>query len=157
MESSHFVARNIGLIACSSRKLGKNEPDKKFRAQDMYIGNTFKKSKNEGLVKFACEDWFILSGKMEYNLLDKDTEISYYNVYLAKQNAEYKKMWTQKIITKLKEKGFDLKNDVFYIFGGSAYYQTLVKYLCHCVVFNFICSNCIDLEQPIYYRNGKKQ
>lgn len=90
------MARNIGLIACSSRKLGKDKPDKKFRAQDMYIGNTFKKSKIEGLAKFACEDWFILSGKMEYNLLDKDTEISYYNVYLAKQNAEYKKMWTQK-------------------------------------------------------------
>ncbi len=85
------MARNIGLIACSSRKLGKDKPDKKFRAQDMYIGNTFKKSKNEGLVKFEC-----VSGKMEYNLLDKDTEISYYNVYLAKQNAEYKKMWTQK-------------------------------------------------------------
>ena len=33
---------NIGLIACSKTKLGKDMPEKKFKAQDIYQGNTFK-------------------------------------------------------------------------------------------------------------------
>ena len=59
----------IGLIACSKTKLGKDTPEKKFKAQDIYQGNTFKKSKSEGIKLYDCDDWFILSGKEDYNLL----------------------------------------------------------------------------------------
>ena len=61
---------NIGLIACSKTKLGKDMPEKKFKAQDIYQGNTFKKSKSEGIKLYNCDDWFILSGNKDYNLLD---------------------------------------------------------------------------------------
>ena len=77
------MSKIIGLIACSSRKLGQNNPAEKYWAKDIYKGNTFIKSKEEGLKKYNCEEWYILSGK--YGLLDKDEGISYYNLYLGKQ------------------------------------------------------------------------
>ena len=51
--------RKIALIGCCKRKQGKNEPNKLFFAKDIYIGNSFKKSKEQGIVKFECEDYFI--------------------------------------------------------------------------------------------------
>ena len=64
------MSKIIGLIACSSRKQGKDTPAKQYLAKDLYTGNTFIKSKEEGLKKYNCEEWYILSGK--YGLLDKD-------------------------------------------------------------------------------------
>lgn len=144
--------KRIGLIACSCHKLGEAEPERKFKAKDIYTGNTFRISKNIGLKRFDCEDWHILSAK--FNLLDKDDEIAYYDVYLAKQSSGYKKAWVQSIITKLKEK-YDLENDIFYIFGGSDYYRGLLPYL-HCFVFAYKNSNTIDLDNMTEYVFGKK-
>lgn len=144
--------KRIGLIACSCHKLGESEPERKFKAKDIYTGNTFRISKNIGLERFNCEDWHILSAK--FNLLDKDDEIAYYDVYLAKQSSGYKKAWVQSIITKLKEK-YDLENDIFYIFGGSDYYRGLLPYL-HCFVFAYKNSNTIDLDNMTEYVFGKK-
>lgn len=144
--------KRIGLIACSCHKLGEPEPERKFKAKDIYTGNTFRISKNIGLKRFDCEDWHILSAK--FNLLDKDDEIAYYDVYLAKQSSGYKKAWVQSIITKLKEK-YDLENDIFYIFGGSDYYRGLLPYL-HCFVFAYKNSNTIDLDNMTEYVFGKK-
>ena len=45
------MSKIIGLIACSSRKLGQNNPAEKYWAKDIYKGNTFIKSKEEGLKK----------------------------------------------------------------------------------------------------------
>ena len=77
----------IGLLACSKSKLGAETPDRLVPAQDIYQGRTFKRAKSEGLKMYGCEDWFILSGKADYNLLDKDAEIKYYDVYLGKPNS----------------------------------------------------------------------
>jgi hypothetical protein len=144
--------KRIGLIACSCHKLGKSEPEKKFKAKDIYKGNTFCISKNIGLKRFNCDDWYILSAK--YDLLDKDDEISYYDVYLARQSSAYKKAWTQSVISKLKQE-YDLENDVFYIFGGSDYYRGLLPYL-HCFVFGYKNCNTIDLDNMIEYVFGTK-
>ncbi len=139
--------KRIGLIACSCHKLGESEPERKFKAKDIYTGNTFRISKNIGLKRFNCEDWHILSAK--FNLLDKDDEIAYYDVYLAKQSSGYKKAWVQSVITKLKEK-YDLENDIFYIFGGSDYYRGLLPYL-HCFVNTYKNSKTIDLNNMNEY------
>lgn len=144
--------KRIGLIACSCHKLGESEPERKFKAKDIYTGNSFRISKNIGLKRFNCDDWNILSAK--YNLLDKDEEIAYYDVYLAKQSSDYKKLWVQSVITKLNEK-YDLKNDVFYIFGGSDYYRGLLPYL-HCFVFGYKNCNTIDLDNMTEYVFGIK-
>ena len=102
------MSKIIGLIACSSRKLGQDNLAEKYLAKDIYKGNTFIKSKEEGLKKYKCEEWYILSGK--YGLLDKNERISYYNLYLGKQSAEYKKKWAENVLNTLKSK-YDLKND----------------------------------------------
>lgn len=145
------MSKIIGLIACSSRKLGQDNLAEKYLAKDIYKGNTFIKSKEEGLKKYKCEEWYILSGK--YGLLDKNERISYYNLYLGKQSAEYKKKWAENVLYTLKSK-YDLKNDIFYIFGGKSYYKYLLPHL-HCIVFTYKNSNCIDLDKTIEYRNGK--
>lgn len=144
--------KRIGLIACSCSKLGEFEPERKFKAKEIYTGNTFRISKNIGLQRFNCEDWHILSAK--YNLLDKDKEISYYNVWFHDTNVAYTKEWAHSVITKLNEK-YDLKNDVFYIFGGSDYYRALLPYL-HCFVFGYKNSNTIDLDNMTEYVFGTK-
>ena len=145
--------KTIGLIGCSATKLGKDNPTRRFKAQDIYQGNTFKISKTIGLKKFNCDDWHILSAK--YDLLDKDDKISYYDKYLGHQSSSYKKEWTQKVLQKLKEK-YDLENDVFYIFAGSDYYKGLLPHL-HCFVFGYKSSNMIDLDSPTEYVYGVKK
>ena len=94
------MSKIIGLIACSSRKLGQDNPAEKYWAKDIYKGNTFITSKEEGLKKYNCEAWYILSGK--YGLLDKDERISYYDLYLGKQSTEYKKKWAENVLNILK-------------------------------------------------------
>ena len=145
--------KTIGLIGCSKHKLGKDCPKQLFKAKDIYLGNTFKISRDLGLAKFKCEDWHILSAK--YDLLDKDEEIPYYDFYLGHQSSAYKKEWAQKVISKLKEK-YDLQNDVFYIFAGSDYYRLLLPHL-HCVVFSYKSSNLIDLDDSTEYLFGVKK
>jgi hypothetical protein len=78
--------KNIALIGCSSRKKGKNEPDKKYKASEIYVGNNFIHSVEEGLKQFNCEEYYILSGNMDYGLLHPDDQIQYYNVYLSNKN-----------------------------------------------------------------------
>jgi hypothetical protein len=144
----------IGLIACSKTKLGKDTPEKKFKAQDIYQGNTFKKSKSEGIKLYDCDDWFILSGKEDYNLLDKNEEIQYYDVDLGKENKAYKNAWAKNVESKLIKKGFNLENDIFYIFGGSSYYEPLLPFLKNCIAFKFKSSNTIQLDCPVYSSGG---
>ena len=149
------MTKNIGLIACSKTKLpeAKDNPTKYFEAQNMYLGNIFRTAKQEGLKRFNCQDWFILSGKMDYNLLDKNEKIKYYDCYLGKQSVEYKKEWAKQVIEKLNNKHISLDSDenIFYIFGGRSYYEQLLPYIKHSVVFNFKSSNTISLDLPIRY------
>lgn len=154
--------KHIGLIGCSKSKLRQNDaPDKLFRAEDIYQGKTFLKSKNEGLARFGCEDFYILSAKHE--LLDKDKEICYYDVKLAEATAPKtadscetvdKKIWAGKILEQLKMK-FDLAEVKFYIFAVKDYYEYLTPYL-NCVVFNFEDPECIDFDNFTEYKNGRR-
>ena len=147
------MSKKIALIACSKSKLGKDTPNKFFSAQDIYQGTTFKIAKKQGLKKFACDDWFILSDKMDNNLLDKDSKIQYYDCYLREQTIAYKKEWTEKVLAKLKEKSFDLQQDIFYIFGSKVYQKCLCPKLKHCVSFKFT-PRIIDLDKSIKYEYG---
>ena len=66
-------------------------------------------------------------------------------MYLGKQKKNYKAKWAEAVIAKLAKK-YDLNNDVFYIFGGTSYYENLLPNLGHYVIFNYINSNCINLN-----------
>ena len=72
---------------------------------------------------------------------------------MGKQSTEYKKKWAEDVLNKLKSK-YELKNDIFYIFGGKSYYEYLIPHL-NCVVFSYKNSNCIDLDKKNEYRNGR--
>ena len=143
---------HIALIGCSKTKLGSDTPEKLFKAQDIYQGNTFLKAKNEGVARFGCEDFHILSAK--FGLLNKDDEIAYYDMYLGKQSTSYKKEWIAKVLSALRTR-YDLQNTKFYIFAGSDYYKDLVSHL-NCVVFAYKSSNTINLDNSTEYMNGGK-
>ena len=143
----------IGLIACSKTKLGKDNPEQKFKAKDIYQGNTFKIAKNSGIQKYNCDDYSILSAK--YGLLYKDKEISYYDSYLGNKSASFKKAWAEIVLEQLKAL-YDLEKDVFYIFGGKEYYENLIQHL-HCFVFSYKNSNTINLDDVTEYCYGVKQ
>ena len=143
----------IALIACCKKKQGQNEPDKKFKAKNLYLGNSFKKSINQGVEKFGCDDYYIISAK--HHLLDKGELVSYYDKTLSKMSVKERHEWADEVLKELGAK-FDLSNDEFFIFGGTKYYENLAPHL-NCTVFNYQGSNSINLDSiKAVYRNGGK-
>lgn len=128
--------KTIGLVSCSAAKLkeAKHNPTKAYPAKDLYTGYSFKKSINEGLAKFGCDGYYILSGL--HGLVESDEEIKYYNFYLGKQKAAYKREWSEKVYSKLQEKLGDLGQVEFIFFAGDAYCHYLKKRL-NCKVLRF--------------------
>lgn len=146
-------ALKIGLVACSKSKQGKDDPTKKFKAQEIYTGNSFGKSKEYCLDKAnGFNEWYILSE--EHELLDKNKMISYYDKYLGDLSRKERRAWAATVLDELGKK-YDLQRDLFYIFGGTLYYENLSQHL-NCVVFEYKGSNSINLEAPRIYTNGGK-
>ncbi|MBQ3369055.1 hypothetical protein IJG44_09175 [bacterium] len=145
--------KKIGLIACSKSKTGENDHTEIFLAQNIYTGNVFKESKKYCLEPSnGFDDWYILSDM--HHLLDKNALISYYDMDLNKLGATYCQLWSQIVFKQLESK-FDLKNDIFYIFGARNYYKHLLGHL-NCVVFEYKGRNCMNLQTPRIYLNGGK-
>ena len=126
--------QRVALIGCSQKKLGKNNPNAKFIAKDIYLGRNYLMSKNKGIQHFECQQHFyILSGK--YGLLDSNEEISYYDTYIGKFSAKEKKQWAENVIEQLR-KIFDLSNTKFVIFAGDSYSKYIKNYL-NCITLKF--------------------
>lgn len=147
------MGKIIGLVACSKKKDTEAETNEKkaFPAKDLYKGRIFQQSRD--YAETHCDDWFILSGKFE--LLKKDTRISYYNCYLKDKSAIERREWADNVLKQLKKNGFDLEKDHFVIFGGKAYYENLCKHL-NCSVYKCY-SGGIYLNKPLHiFKNGGK-
>lgn len=142
----------IALIACCKKKRGENSPEEKYKAKDIYLGNSFNKAKNIGVNMYHCDDYFIISAK--HYLLDKNDEISHYDKTLNKMSTKERKAWAEIVLKQLSEK-FDLTHDEFFIFGGGKYYEFLLPHL-NCTVFEYENSNSILLDKPTSFRNGGK-
>lgn len=126
--------RRIALIGCSKKKLGKNCPNKKFKANDIYLGNNFKKALNEGIEYFNCKnDFYILSDK--YELLSKNDKISYYDVCLRDFSIYEKKKWASNVLQELKNK-FNLVDTEFVIFASDIYCKYIKNHI-NCIVLKF--------------------
>lgn len=107
----------IALVGCSAKKLGKNNPTQKYLAKDIYQGQNFKKSLEEGISKLSCSsDYYILSGK--HGLLNPKDEIEYYDCYLGKCSVKYKKEWAENVLKELKRKFGNLNDYTFVFFCG---------------------------------------
>ena len=146
--------RKIALIGCSKKKLGVNTPQTTYRAGEIYIGNNFRKSRDEGIEYFGCEsDFYILSGNVEYGLLNCNDMICYYDKYLGNCTAKERKIWANKILQQLKCK-FDISDTEFVIFAGSAYSQYIKNYL-NCIILKFN-SRTITFEIKEKLSNGSK-
>ncbi len=145
--------KKIALLACSKSKKGKDQPKELFRAEDIYTGNSFRKSLDK-VRKEDFDDYFIISAK--HHLLKKDQMISYYDKTLHKMSAKECKEWADIVIQQLKELFNNNLDDIeFHIFGGKKYYENLYVHLKCCVVYEYENSNSINLNQYYYYEYGK--
>lgn len=142
----------IALLGCCKKKQGKDNPKKLFKAQDIYLGNSFRKSKNIGVKMYKCDDYYILSAK--HHLLDKNEMISYYDKTLNKMSVKERQDWANIVLKELGDK-FDLTKDEFYIFAGGNYYKYLVDHLEHYTIFEYENSNSILLDKPKTYNKSK--
>ena len=110
--------KTIYLVSCSSQKL--NKPAK---AKDLYNSPLFEKSLNYCYSKGATDkDIKILSGK--YGLVDMNTVIKPYDVYLGDKSAEEKKQWAEDVY-KVLARRYDLENTKFEFLAGTDYTQYL--------------------------------
>ncbi len=145
--------KKIALLACSKSKKGKDQPEELFRAEDIYTGNSFRKSLDK-VRKEDFDDYFIISAK--HHLLKKDQMISYYDKTLYKMSAEECKEWANIVIQQLEGLFNNLDEIEFYIFGGKKYYENLLCKLKKCTVYKYHNSNSINLSAPKHYKNGKE-
>ena len=110
--------KTIYLVSCSSQKL--NKPAK---AKELYMSPLFEKSLNYCYSKGATDkDIKILSGK--YGLVDMNTVIKPYDVYLGDKSAEQKKAWAEDVF-KVLERRYDLETTKFVFLAGTDYTQYL--------------------------------
>lgn len=144
--------KKIALLACSKSKKGKDQPEELFRAEDIYTGNSFRKSLDK-VRKEDFDDYFIISAK--HHLLKKDQMISYYDKTLYKMSAKECKEWAEIVYSQLKKELVNLDEIEFYIFGGEKYYENLLCKLKKCTVYTYHNSNSINLSEPQHYENGK--
>lgn len=145
--------KKIALLACSKSKKGKDQPEELFRAEDIYTGNSFRKSLDK-VRKEGFDDYFIISAK--HHLLKKDQMISYYDKTLHKMSAKERKEWADIVIQQLEGLFNNLDEIEFYIFGGEKYYKNLLCKLKKCTVYTYHNSNSINLSEPCHYENGKE-
>lgn len=114
--------KTIYLIACSSTKL-----NYECKAKDLYDSPLFDKSVNYAYSKGAKDgDIKILSGK--YGLVDMNTVIKPYDVYLGDKSAEQKKEWAEGVFEVLNRR-YDLDTTKFIFLAGNDYSQYLEEML----------------------------
>ena len=114
--------KTIYLVACSNTKLSKPA-----KAKDLYDSALFDKSLNYAYSKGATDkDIKILSGK--YGLVDMNTVIKPYDVYLGNKTATQKKDWAEGVYEVLARR-YDLDNTVFKFLAGADYTHYLEEML----------------------------
>lgn len=112
--------RKIVLISCVSVKL-----NNKAKAQDLYVSPLFKyglayaKSLNPDKI-------FILSAK--YGLLELNEIIEPYNTTLNNMSSKEIKEWSDKVLSKLKNK-IDLNKDQIIFLAGDNYRKYLIPHI----------------------------
>lgn len=147
--------KRIGLVACSKEKNQATEKDSSLHlpADELYIGDDFKKALKEGLKKFECSSYLILSGRMEHVLLEPKEEISSYEFDMNEQSTDYRKDWTNKVYNKLLDKFGDIDDIEFVIFASDVYCKYLKPRL-NCIVMKY--SRKMTLNVKEVYRIYKE-
>ena len=117
--------KTIAIVSCSKQKKVTDVP---IPAEQLYNSTLFKKA-------LACakslkpDEVYILSAK--YYLVELTDKLSYYDMFLSKQSATYRRQWAETILKQLEEKGVDLRNDHIVFLTGKDYYINLVGKIGH--------------------------
>jgi len=112
--------KRIILISCSSKKL-----NGKAKASEIYSSPLFKLGLRYAY-SLSPDKIFILSAK--YDLLRLDDEIEPYNLTLNTMNDEERKIWSEKVLEKLKKEA-DLEKDEILFLAGKNYRKYLAPHI----------------------------
>lgn len=114
--------KTIIFVSCGAKKKKTS-----VRAKDMYISNLFRKALGyaERLSLKTNAEVYILSAK--YGLLEPTHIIEPYNCTLNDFTKEERKLWAQKVIKQIENKGYSTKEDRFVFLAGRKYYSGLIE------------------------------
>lgn len=136
----------VVLIEC-----GKAQCKQTVLAKFLYVGVLFKKSWLNMTVNFPHADRFILSTK--HHLLDPEALTAPYNVTFAGMSVKEKKAWAAKVISQLKEKGYELDTDEFVFYAGKNYTRYLVAPLGPIKNFRLMFDGCKGIGYILHRLN----
>jgi len=108
----------VALISCVGEKHTGTH-----KAKELYKSSWFIKARRYAESQYYR--WHILSAK--HFLVDPETEIEYYELYLPKTPLDYRKNWAEKVFGQIKE--LYLVETELHIFAGEAYRKYLVPLL----------------------------
>ena len=111
----------IALIGCTSKKQDHTCPAIEMYSKSSYFNKKLKYCKNANI-----DIIFILSAK--YGLLDPDTIIEPYNVFLKNQTKDYKLEWNKRVLEDLRNKT-NMEKDEFIILAGNEYVKDLLEFI----------------------------
>lgn len=89
----------FGLIACSKGKQGEDNPDREFRAEDLY--DTWLFDGRARAAKANCEAWAIFSAKHGY--VDPDDRLTWYDKRITELTPEERRELAAEVVEELPE------------------------------------------------------
>lgn len=114
----------VVLVACVATKLDKPAP-----AEELYVSDLFKKNLAYAKKLTGDSDIYILSAK--HHLLPLKKKIAPYDKTLKDFDADAKKAWSDKVLSQLKSKGYNLDKDNFIFLAGNEYRKYLEPEMAH--------------------------
>ena len=114
----------VVLVACVATKL-----DKPAAAENLYVSDLFKKNLAYAKRLTNDSDIYILSAK--HHLLPLKKKIAPYDKTLKDFDSDAKKAWSDKVLSQLKSKGYNLDKDKFIFLAGNEYRKYLEPEMAH--------------------------
>lgn len=110
--------KTLALVSC-----GKNKLSREAKAKELYIGELFKKARNNAETNY--DKWLILSAL--HGVVDPESLIEPYDYTLIGKTKEVVKLWSDEVFVKIKETiGRDT---IIHIYAGNDYRKFLIPLL----------------------------
>jgi len=107
---------DVLLVGCVKTKAPEASP-----ARDLYLSPLFERRRR--YAESSGRPWYILSA--EHGLLDPDSIIEPYDVYLADQTADYRQAWGEWVAAKLTRVRGSIDGLVIEVHAGAAYVDAI--------------------------------
>lgn len=108
----------VALVSCVGKKRSGVHA-----AENIYVSDWFNKAKGYAIDNY--DNWHILSAK--HHLLNPETEIEYYELYLPKTPLDYRRKWAKQVYSQIKSL-YSTDTEI-HVFAGESYRRYLTPLL----------------------------